>query len=78
VVKIFVGGGRKAKIRPGDLVGAIVNETGVPATDIGAIVVSDRHCTVEVPAAKADQIVEALGASHIKGRRVLVRRDRVG
>ncbi len=73
-----MGGGRKAKIRPGDLVGAIVNETGVPATEIGAIVVSDRHCTVEVPAAKADQIVEALGASHIKGRRVLVRRDRVG
>ncbi len=78
VVKLFVGGGRKAKIRPGDLVGAIVNETGVPAADIGAIVLSDRHCTVEVPAGKADQIVEAVTAAHIKGKRVLVRRDRVG
>jgi ATP-dependent RNA helicase DeaD len=78
MVKLFVGGGRKAKIRPGDLVGAIVNETGVPASDIGAIVLSDRHCTVEVPAAHADRIVEQLGAAHIKGRRVLVRRDRVG
>jgi ATP-dependent RNA helicase DeaD len=78
LVKLFVGGGRKAKIRPGDLVGAIVNETGVPASEIGAIVVSDRHCTVEVPAARADQIVDALGAAHIKGRRVPVRRDRVG
>ncbi len=78
MVKLFVGGGRKAKIRPGDLVGAIVNETGVPAAEIGAIVISDRHCTVEVPAGKADAIVEALGAAHIKGRRVPVRRDRVG
>lgn len=78
VVKLFIGGGRKAKIRPGDLVGAIVNETGVPAADIGAIVLSDRHCTVEVPASKADQIVDALTAAHIKGKRVLVRRDRVG
>jgi ATP-dependent RNA helicase DeaD len=78
MVKLFVGGGRKAKIRPGDLVGAIVNETGVAASEIGAIVVSDRHCTVEVPAAQADRIVEQLGAAHIKGRRVPVRRDRVG
>ena len=78
LIKLFVGGGRKAKIRPGDLVGAIVNETGVPAADIGAIVISDRHSTVEVPAGKADQIVEALGAAHIKGKKVPVRRDRVG
>jgi len=78
VVKLFVGGGRKAKIRPGDLVGAIVNETGVAASEIGAIVVSDRHCTVEVPAGEADRIVTALSATSIKGRRVPVRRDRVG
>jgi ATP-dependent RNA helicase DeaD len=78
LTKLFIGGGRKAKIRPGDLVGAIVNETGVAAADIGAIVISDRHSTVEVPSAKADQIVQALGAAHIKGKKVPVRRDRVG
>jgi ATP-dependent RNA helicase DeaD len=78
VVRLFVGGGRKGKIRPGDLVGAIVNETGVAAADIGAIVVSDRHCTVEVPAGEADRIVAALSATSIKGRRVPVRRDKVG
>lgn len=78
MTKLFVGGGRKAKIRPGDLVGAIVNESGVPAADIGAIVISDRHATVEVPSGKADQILEALGAAHIKGKKVPVRRDRVG
>lgn len=77
-VRLFVGGGRKAKIRPGDLVGAIVNESGVAASDIGAIVISDRHATVEVPASKADGIIEALGAAHIKGKKVPVRRDRVG
>ncbi len=78
MTRLFVGGGRKAKIRPGDLVGAIVNESGVAAADIGAIVISDRHSTVEVPSGKADQILDALSAAHIKGRKVPVRRDRVG
>ena len=49
-----------------------VNETGVPAADIGAIVISDRHSTVEVPSGKADQIVEALGAAEPGGYIVTV------
>jgi len=74
--KIWVGAGRKAKVRPGDVVGAIVNEAGVAATALGAITTSDRFTLVEVPEALADQIVHAMARATIKGKKVLVRRDR--
>ena len=76
--KIYVGAGRKAKIRPGDLVGAIANEMGLDASSIGAIQIWDRHSIVEVPEALADDIIATLSATTIKGKRVLVRRDRAG
>lgn len=74
--KIYVGGGRKLKIRPGDIVGAIANETGLDGSRIGTINVWDRHSIVEVPDSLADDIVAALSATTIKGKKLLVRRDR--
>ena len=76
--KIYVGAGRKLKIRPGDLVGAITNEMGLDSTMIGAITIWDRHSIVEVPESLADDIIRTLMATTIKGKRVLVRRDRAG
>ena len=78
MVRIYVGGGRKLKIRPGDLVGAIANEAGVDATSIGAIKIDERHSIVEVARQHADDIISALGASTIKGKRLMIRRDRSG
>jgi ATP-dependent RNA helicase DeaD len=76
VAKIYVGAGRKAKIRPGDLVGAIANELKIDADAVGAIEIYDRFSLVEVPDEIADDIVSALRATHIKGKKVPVRRDR--
>ncbi len=76
--KLYVGAGRKLKIRPGDLVGAITNEMGLDSTMIGAITIWDRHSIVEVPESLADDIIKTLMATSIKGKRVLVRRDRAG
>ena len=76
VAKLYVGGGRKVKVRPGDLVGAIANELGVDASLIGAIQIFDRHSIVEVPDEMADAIVAALSATTIKGKKLQVRRDR--
>ena len=75
VTRLYIGAGRKAKIRPGDLVGAIVNEVGVDARAIGAIQISDRFSLVEVPEDLAEGIITALRATTIKGKRVPVRRD---
>jgi ATP-dependent RNA helicase DeaD len=76
VARIFVGAGRTAGVRPGDLVGAIANEVGIDSSMIGSIEISDRFSLVEVPDEIADEIISALRASTIKGRRVTVRRDR--
>jgi ATP-dependent RNA helicase DeaD len=74
--KLYVGAGRKVGVRPGDLVGAIANEAGIDADAIGAIEIADRFSLVEVPAEIADDIIGALRSTTIKGKRVIVRRDR--
>ncbi|MEO7999001.1 MAG: DEAD/DEAH box helicase [Gemmatimonadaceae bacterium] len=78
VARLWVGAGRKAKLRPGDLVGAIANEVGIDAGVIGSIQIADGYSTVEVPEEIAEDIIEALKNTTIKGRRVNVRRDRSG
>ncbi|MDH5233447.1 MAG: DEAD/DEAH box helicase [Gemmatimonadota bacterium] len=78
VTKLYVGGGRKLKIRPGDIVGAIANEMGVDGSVIGAIQIFDRHSIVEVSEAIADEVIAALSATTIKGKKLLVRPDRAG
>jgi ATP-dependent RNA helicase DeaD len=76
VTRLFVGAGRTAGVRPGDLVGAISNEVGIDSSVIGDIEITDRFSLVEVPEEIADDIITALRASTIKGRKVAVRRDR--
>jgi ATP-dependent RNA helicase DeaD len=76
VARLFIGAGRIAGVRPGDLVGAIANEVGVDARAVGAIQIADRHAIVEVPEEIADEIVLALRSTTIKGKRVTVRRDK--
>jgi ATP-dependent RNA helicase DeaD len=78
VAMLFVGAGREAGIRPGDLVGAITGEAGINSRELGAIQIADRFSLVEVPASRADEIIAALKATTIRGRKVPVRRDRDG
>ena len=74
--RVYVGIGRTDGVRPADLVGAIANEAGLDSREIGAIEIADRFSLVEVPDAAADEVVAALRRATIKGRRVVVRRDR--
>ncbi|MGY1754050.1 DEAD/DEAH box helicase [Blastococcus sp. SYSU D01042] len=74
--KLFVGLGREAGIRPGDLVGAITGETELRGKDIGSIEIHQRFALVEIPEPTADEVVQALRATMIKGRKATVRRDR--
>ncbi|MCW2698966.1 MAG: ATP-independent helicase [Blastococcus sp.] len=73
--RLFVGVGREAGIRPGDLVGAITGETGLTGRDIGAIEIHQRFALVEVPESSAEEVVRALRSTMIKGRKATVRRD---
>lgn len=76
MVRLYIGLGRHAGVRPADLVGAIAGETGLSGRSIGAIEITDRFSLVEVPAESARAVVQALRATRIKGKKVLVRRDR--
>lgn len=76
VVRLFVGAGRKAGIRPADLVGALASEAGIRARDLGAIEIADRYSLVEVPDAVADDVVSAMRKATLRGQKVHVRRER--
>lgn len=73
--RLWVGGGRRAGLRPGDIVGAITHEAGVTGADVGAIQIADAFALVDVRAEVADRIVQALGDASIRGKVVPVRRD---
>ena len=77
-VRIFIGAGRQAGIRPADLVGAIANEAGLSSRDLGVVQIADRFSIVEVPEATADSVIESLRRTTLRGQRVAVRRDRDG
>ncbi|TKJ22849.1 DEAD/DEAH box helicase [Blastococcus sp. CCUG 61487] len=74
--RVFVGLGREAGVRPGDLVGAITGETELRGKDIGSIEIHQRFALVEVPESAADDVVRSLRATMIRGRKATVRRDR--
>jgi ATP-dependent RNA helicase DeaD len=76
VTRIYIAAGRTARVRPADLVGAIANEAGLPPKAIGSIEIADAFSIVEVPAEAANDVIAALKATTIRGRRVMVRRDR--
>jgi ATP-dependent RNA helicase DeaD len=76
VVRLFIGAGREAGVRPQDLVGAITGEAGVTGRVIGAIDISDRFSLVDVDENVAEGVIDALRSGSIKGRKVTVRRER--
>ena len=74
--RLFIAAGRKAGIRPGDLVGAITGEAGVTSKSLGAIEIADNFSLVEVSEDVADAIVKAMKGASLRGKKVTVRRDR--
>ncbi len=75
MTRIFIGAGRFAGIRPGDIVGAIANEAGISSKAIGAIEISDRFTLAEVESETAETVVAALQDARFKGRTVTVKLD---
>ena len=75
MTRLFIGGGRKLKIRPGDIVGAITAVTSLEGRQLGSITILDRHSVVDVPADSAEEVIESLSRAPIKGKKLAVRRD---
>ena len=72
--RLYVSLGRKQGIRPGDLVGAIANETNLSGREIGPIKLAEHFSIVGVPEWSADDVIEALKRTTLKNQKATVRR----
>lgn len=68
-----IAGGRKEKIRPGDVLGALTKDLGFAAAQIGKINVNEFSTYVAVARDVAAQAQRRLNAGKVKGRSVKVR-----
>ena len=63
----------EARLRPGDLVGAIANESGLTGRQIGPIRISEKHSVVGVPKADVDRVINAMDRATMRGKPVKAR-----
>ena len=73
MVTLQILGGRKEKIRPGDVMGALTGTAGFAAAQIGKINVNEFSTYVAVARDIADLALRALNAGTVKGKRVKAR-----
>jgi ATP-independent RNA helicase DbpA len=73
-VTLAVAGGRKDKIRPGDILGALTGEAGIAGSAVGKIDVTDQATYVAIAADTADKALGRLINGRIKGRKFKVRK----
>lgn len=68
ITRIRINAGKKTKMRPGDIMGALTNIAGVSASDVGIIDVQDTCSYVEVLEGKGKMVLDALKCTKIKGK----------
>jgi ATP-dependent RNA helicase DeaD len=72
MVRLFISIGHNERIRPGDIVGAIAGEAGIPGNVIGGIDIFDKFTYVDVPKREVNRIIERMDNNTIRGKRVTV------
>lgn len=73
MVRLFINIGKKDKIQPSHILGAIAGESGMPGKLVGAIDMMDNYTFVDVPASQAERVLAAMNDNvQIKGRTVNV------
>ena len=70
MVRLFINIGKKQRVRPGDILGAIAGESGMDGKLIGTIDMYDKYTFVEVPAEYGKEVLNAMKNAKIKGRSV--------
>ena len=70
--RLFLNIGKKDRVRPNDIVGAIAGETGVPGSSIGGIDIYDSFTFVDIPSKDAAHVISVMNTNTIKGRPVNV------
>lgn len=76
ITRLSIGGGRKSKMRAGDIVGTICGIEGIEESDIGIIDIRDSLSYVEILNQKGNQVLDSLQTRPIKGKIRKVRTSR--
>ena len=66
--RLIVGAGRVHGVEPADVVGALVEGSGLEGENVERVRVLERFSLAEVPADRADEVIERVGGSRVKGR----------
>lgn len=74
MVTLQVDGGKKQKLRPGDILGALTGDSGIPGKQVGKISIFDQHAYVAVSRDAAKAALKKLTEGKLKGRSFRVRR----
>ena len=72
MVRLFINIGKKQKARPGDILGALAGESGMPGKLIGTIDMFDKYTFVEVPREYAKDVLKAMKNAKIKGKSIAI------
>jgi ATP-dependent RNA helicase DeaD len=68
--RLYLSVGSEMGVGTGDIVGAILGETGLPGQVVGTVDIRERHLFVDVAAEHANAILAKLNRTRIKGNKV--------
>jgi ATP-dependent RNA helicase DeaD len=74
MVRLSLNAGRSHGIQPGDVVGAIAGETGIPGRAIGAIDIHADETFVDVKDIHVDRVLRQMQKRTLRGRQVTLKR----
>ena len=70
MARLFINIGKNQNVKPGDILGAIAGESGMPGKMVGSIDMYDKYTFVEVPRDQADIVLQAMKDARIKGKNI--------
>ena len=70
MARLFINIGKNQNVKPGDILGAIAGESGMPGKMVGSIDMYDKYTFVEVPRESADAVLQAMKDVKIKGKNI--------
>jgi ATP-dependent RNA helicase DeaD len=73
MARLWMSVGAQHGVAPGDVVGCILGETGLPSGTVGVVDIRERHTFVDVAADAANAIITKLNRTAIRGQRLKVK-----
>ncbi|WP_415301864.1 ATP-dependent RNA helicase DbpA [Alcaligenes sp. SJTW-7] len=73
MMTLEIQGGKKDKLRPGDLLGALTRDVGLKGEQVGKIAITDARSYVALDRRIARQYFDRIAETNIKGRRFRMR-----